>query len=80
MHACRVDQLQAEAAAAKAELGAAQREAAALRADAVRLCEKIRFLQRYNSAKGGGRGAEQAGGAFQVLQVDADGIAATAQV
>ena len=78
MHACRVDQLQAEAAASGAELGAARWEAAASRVDALRLCEKIRYLQRY-AAKDKGRGMEQ-GGSFQVLQVDADGIDAGAQV
>ena len=47
----------------------------------MKLCEKIRFLQRYTANKGGQSG-EQGGGSvgFQVVQVDADGVSAGSQV
>ena len=69
MGECRADQLETEAAGLRQELQGLRTELAAARSDNVQLYEKIRYLQSYQAKQAGA-----ADSAYQIVQVDGDGI------
>lgn len=70
VHACRVDQLEGEAAGLRQELQALRGELSRARSDSVQLVEKIRYLQSYQAKQAG----VSSNSAYQIVQVDSDGI------
>jgi hypothetical protein len=72
----RAEQLEGECAAARRDAAGARREAEGARGDAVKLVERVRYLQSRYSATRAARLGAGGGAGFEVLQVDADGAEA----